>query len=136
MKYLFKSFFFLFFFFFFFFFFSFFFFFFFLHFKATPTAYGSFQTRVESELQLPAYARATAMLALICICDLHHSSQQHQVLNPLSEATSSWLLVGFITAELQWELLLVQIFCAYVCWVVFYYWVVRDTKDHLLYDWI
>ena len=63
----------------------------------------------ELELQLPAYATATATPDLSCICDLHHSSQQHRVPNPLSEwpgiePTSSWILVGFVTAELQWEL--------------------------------
>ena len=41
---------------------------------------------VELELQLPAYATATAMQDLSCICDLHHSSRQRQILNPLSEA--------------------------------------------------
>ena len=62
---------------------------------------------VKSELQLPAYATATATLGLSCIYDLHHSSQQPRILNPLSKArdqTSSWLLVGFVTAESQWEL--------------------------------
>ena len=39
---------------------------------------------VESELQLLAYATATRNPS--CICNLHHSSQQHQTLNPLSEA--------------------------------------------------
>ena len=39
---------------------------------------------VESELQLPAYATATAMPDLSHVCDLYHSSQQHQILNPLS----------------------------------------------------
>ena len=34
-----------------------------------------------------AYATATAMWDLSCICDLHHSSQQQQILNPLSKAT-------------------------------------------------
>ena len=38
---------------------------------------------VESELQLPSYATATH--DLICICDLHHSSWQHQILNLWSE---------------------------------------------------
>ena len=38
------------------------------------------------ELQLPAYTTATATLDLSHICDLHRSSQQHQILNPLSEA--------------------------------------------------
>ena len=41
---------------------------------------------VSSELQLPAYATATAMPDLSCICDLHHSSRQCQILNPLSKA--------------------------------------------------
>ena len=38
------------------------------------------------ELQLPAYARATAMPDPSRVCDLHHSSQQCRILNPLSEA--------------------------------------------------
>ena len=41
---------------------------------------------VELELQLPAYAIATATGDPSCICDLHHSSRLHQILNPLSEA--------------------------------------------------
>ena len=40
---------------------------------------------VESELQLPAYVTATAMQDPSLVCDLHHSSQQCQILNPLSE---------------------------------------------------
>ena len=41
---------------------------------------------VELELQLTAYTTATEMQDPSCICNLHHSSQQHQILNPLSEA--------------------------------------------------
>ena len=43
---------------------------------------------VKSELQLPVYTTdtATAMRDPSHICDLHHSSCQHQILNPLSEA--------------------------------------------------
>ena len=41
---------------------------------------------VELELQLPACATATAMLDLSLVGDLHQSLQQHQILNPLSEA--------------------------------------------------
>ena len=41
---------------------------------------------VESELQLPAYTTATAMQAVSLVCSLHHSSQQCQILYPLSEA--------------------------------------------------
>ena len=41
---------------------------------------------VELELQLPAYTTATAMPDLSHICNLHHSSRQRWILNPLSEA--------------------------------------------------
>ena len=41
---------------------------------------------VHSELQLPTYTTATAMRDLSPICELCHSLQQHQILNPLSEA--------------------------------------------------
>ena len=41
---------------------------------------------VESGVQLPAYATATAMPDLSPVCHLHHSSWQCQILNPVSEA--------------------------------------------------
>ena len=41
---------------------------------------------VKLELQLPALATVTATLDLSPIYDLHHSLQQHQILNPLNEA--------------------------------------------------
>ena len=41
---------------------------------------------VESELQLRAYTTAIAKQDLSCICDLHHSSWQCQILNPLIKA--------------------------------------------------
>ena len=40
---------------------------------------------IESELQLLAYTTTTAMRDPSHTCDLHHGSQQHQILNPLSE---------------------------------------------------
>ena len=40
---------------------------------------------VELEVQLPAYATATATWDLSYIFDLHHSSWQHQIPDPLSE---------------------------------------------------
>ena len=55
--------------------------FFFLLFGATPTAYGSSQARG----QIGATA-VTAMPDLSRVCDLHHSSWQRKILNPLSEA--------------------------------------------------
>ena len=41
---------------------------------------------VQSEVQLPAYARTTAMRDPSRIFDLHHSSRQRWILNPLSGA--------------------------------------------------
>ena len=41
---------------------------------------------IKSELQLLAYATATAMQDPSHVSDLYHSSQQHQIPNPLSEA--------------------------------------------------
>ena len=44
--------------------------------------------RLEVNLELQPLAKATAiaMWDPSHICDIHHSSQQHQILNPLSEA--------------------------------------------------
>ena len=62
---------------------------------------------VESELQLPAYATATATQGLSCACDRHHSSRKCLILNPLNEArdqpATSWFLVGFVSTVPQWE---------------------------------
>ena len=56
---------------------------------------------IELELQLLAYAAATAMPDLSHIFDLHHSLWQHQILNslvrPRIEPASSQKLVGFLT---------------------------------------
>ena len=41
---------------------------------------------VKLELQLPAYTRVTAMPDPSCFFDLHHSSPQRRILNPLSKA--------------------------------------------------
>ena len=64
---------------------------------------------IEPEPQLLVYTTATAMLDVSHVCDLHHGSQQHQTLNPLSkpgiEPTSSWILVRLISPVPQWELL-------------------------------
>ena len=49
---------------------------------------------VKSELKLLAYTTATATQDLSCLSNLHHSSWQHWILNPLSEAkdqTSSFM---------------------------------------------
>ena len=54
--------------------------------EPTCVAYGSSQTRGWIRATSEAYATATAMQDLNCVCDLYHSSQQCQILNPLSEA--------------------------------------------------
>ena len=41
---------------------------------------------VELELLLPAYTTATAMPDPSCVCNLHHGSQQHWILNPMRGA--------------------------------------------------
>jgi len=50
--------------------------------RATPAAYRVSQL----EPQLPAYTTATATCSPSCICDLHHSSRQCQIRNPVSRA--------------------------------------------------
>ena len=51
----------------------------------------------ESELQLLAYTTATVTQDPSHVCDLQHSSQQHQ------EPASLWILVRFTTTEPQQE---------------------------------
>ena len=55
-------------------------------FEATPVSFGDSQTRGQIGAELPAYATAIAMLDSSRVSYLHHSSQQCQILSPLSEA--------------------------------------------------
>ena len=63
---------------------------------------------VESELQLSAYTIATAMpdLSRSATYTTAHgkAGSLTQCLRPGIKPTSSWILVGFITTEAQWEL--------------------------------
>jgi len=63
---------------------------------------------VKSELLLPAYATATATQDPSHVCDLHHSSCHHQILNPLSEARDQTHILMDTSqvhyTEPQWEL--------------------------------
>ena len=54
--------------------------------RATSIACGSSWPGVKQELQRLAYTTATAMSDPGCICNLYHSSRQHQILNPPSRA--------------------------------------------------
>ena len=76
-------------------------------FRATPCSI--WRLRVELKLQLLAYTTATATQDLSCICDLHHSSWQSQILNPQSKARDRTCVFMdasqiLFSAELQWEL--------------------------------
>ena len=42
---------------------------------------------VKWELELPAYTTATAVKDLSCVCELHHSSWQHQILSEARDQT-------------------------------------------------
>ena len=55
---------------------------------------------VQSELHLQAYTTATAIWDLSHICNLHHSSQQHWILNPLSKARDQ----THISTDIRWDL--------------------------------
>ena len=48
---------------------------------------------VKSELQLLAYTTATATWDLSCVCNLHYSSRQSWILNPLSEAKDGTIIL-------------------------------------------
>ena len=64
---------------------------------------------VESELQLLTSTTATATPDRSHVCDLHHSSRQRQILNPLSKARDQTCILidtGLVTAEPKQELLM------------------------------
>ena len=87
-------------------------------FRAVSAAYGSSQAGVELELQLLAYTTATARQDPSHICDPHHSSHQHQILNPLSKARDQTHvlmdLVRFVITEPQWELMNYTLFKSWI----------------------
>ena len=73
--------------------------------------------RAKLELQLPGYATATAMQDPSCVCDLHHSSRQRWIPDPLSEARdqthtltdTSWIRFCCATMGNPWNSILVHI---------------------------
>ena len=58
----------------------------FFFFQAALPAYEVPRLGVESELQPLPYDTATVTWDPSCVFDLHHSSQQHQILNSLCKA--------------------------------------------------
>ena len=69
---------------------------------------------VKFELQLPATATATATHDPSHVCDLHHSSQQHWILNPLRGARRRTLIL----MDTSW---------------VRYHWATTGTLAHVLF---
>ena len=69
---------------------------------------------VKSELELPDYATATATWDLSFVCHLHQSSQQHWIVNLLSEARdrtcvvmhTSWICYRWATTGTPVKLIL------------------------------
>ena len=69
------------------------------------------------ELKPPAYSRATATQDLSHVCDLHHSSRQHQILNPRSKARdqtlflmdTSWIRLPCATRETPYTDILTEL---------------------------
>ena len=55
-------------------------------FRAAPAAYGGSRARGLIWAITAAYTTATATPDLRQVCDLHHSSRQHRILNPPNEA--------------------------------------------------
>ena len=68
---------------------------------------------VQSELQLPTYTTATVMQYTSHVYNLHHSSRQHQILNPLSEARDQTLDLmvpkHWATTETPWKKLFLSV---------------------------
>ena len=70
--------------------------------RTANTVYGSSRLGVKLELQKPAYPTATVMWDLNHVFDLHHSSGQHRIPNPLSEARD-WTLVLMDTSRVRYH---------------------------------
>ena len=90
---------------------------------AAPTGMRRFpRWGIYSELLLLAYTTATPDPSRVW--GLHHSSRQHQILNPLSEARdrteTSWFPVGFVSTAPRWELL--ENFKLHVRITSYFYW--------------
>ena len=78
---------------------------------------------VKPELQLPAYATAAALPDPNWVFDLQCSSQQHQILNPLSRARD-WTPVLTDTSQVHycWATVRTPVFfCLFVCFVCFFF---------------
>ena len=79
-------------------------------FRTTPTAYGNSKARGQIGATVAGLQHSHSNGDPSCICKLHHSSQQcwipltHRA-RPRIEPVSPWILVRFISAMPQWEIL-------------------------------
>ena len=90
-------------------------------FRATLVAYGS--SLVKLVLQLPVYTTATAAQDPSRVCDLHHSSHQCWIFDPLSKARD-WTLIfmGTSQAHYHWATTAgTSCFPTFLCWIVLIY---------------
>ena len=69
-------------------------------FRASPLAYGGSQAMGRIGAIASSYATATATQDPSRVCDLHHSSQQHWILNPLIEARN-WTRILMDTSRVH-----------------------------------
>ena len=58
----------------------------------TAVVFGGSQARGRTKAAAEAYTTATATQDLNLICNVHHSSWQHGILNPLSKARDGTLI--------------------------------------------
>ena len=63
--------------------------------RGTPMAYEGSQTRGQMGAGATAYITATATWDPSCVFNLHHSSQQGQILNPLRKAKDQTHIPGY-----------------------------------------
>ena len=68
--------------------------------RATPMAYGGFQDRGLIGAVSAGLCHSHSNTRSEPVCDLHHSSRQCWILNPLIEP--SWFLVGFVST-VPWQ---------------------------------
>ena len=89
---------------------------------------------VKLELQLLVYATGTAMLDLSRVCNLHWSSQQRQIPNPLSKARDGAHILmdaRFVSAEPRWKIPHLHTWFVIVTMLCFYYLTIRLKPKHI-----
>ena len=78
----------------------------FLIFRAAPTAYGTSQARGPIRATAAGLTTATATPDPSHVFDLHHSSWQHWILNPLSEARDqTYILMDTSQVRYRWAMM-------------------------------